>query len=60
MVGQRDIAIVSPAAGTTRDIIETSFNLDGYLVNISDTAGIRETMDSIELEGVNRAKKRYE
>ncbi|XP_054714792.1 tRNA modification GTPase GTPBP3, mitochondrial-like isoform X2 [Uloborus diversus] len=55
---QRDIAIVSPVAGTTRDIVEASLNLDGYLVNVSDTAGIRETQDCVEVEGVRRAKER--
>ncbi|XP_035210528.1 tRNA modification GTPase GTPBP3, mitochondrial-like isoform X2 [Stegodyphus dumicola] len=55
---KREIAIVSSTAGTTRDIIETSLNLGGYLVNISDTAGIRETSDSVEQEGVKRTKER--
>ena len=55
---KRDAAIVSNIAGTTRDIIEVNLDLEGYLVTIADTAGIRETNDEIEQEGVNRAIKR--
>ncbi|KAG8195847.1 hypothetical protein JTE90_008539 [Oedothorax gibbosus] len=55
---RRDIAIVSPTAGTTRDIIESSLNLGGYLVNVCDTAGIRDSPNAIEQEGVKRAKQR--
>ncbi|XP_042904080.1 tRNA modification GTPase MnmE isoform X4 [Parasteatoda tepidariorum] len=55
---KRDIAIVSSHAGTTRDIIESSLNLGGYLVSLCDTAGIRETCNSVEEEGVRRAKDR--
>nr|XP_042904081.1 tRNA modification GTPase MnmE isoform X4 [Parasteatoda tepidariorum] len=58
ITGKRDIAIVSSHAGTTRDIIESSLNLGGYLVSLCDTAGIRETCNSVEEEGVRRAKDR--
>ncbi|CAL1282817.1 unnamed protein product [Larinioides sclopetarius] len=55
---QKEVAIVSPTAGTTRDTIEFSLNIGGYMVNFCDTAGIRESSDSIEQEGVKRAKDR--
>lgn len=55
---RREVAIVSPHAGTTRDIIEVQLDLDGYPVTMIDTAGIRETDDPVELEGVRRAKMR--
>ena len=54
-LAKKDVAIVSEIAGTTRDIIELSLDIDGVLVNIYDTAGIRETDDIIEKEGVKRA-----
>ena len=53
---QRPAAIVSPIPGTTRDIIETRFDLSGYPVIISDTAGLREdSNDIVEREGIKRA-----
>ncbi|KAK3578271.1 hypothetical protein CHS0354_010472 [Potamilus streckersoni] len=55
---QRPAAIVTPIAGTTRDIIETAINLGGYPVLLSDTAGLRETEDLVEKEGIERALKR--
>ncbi|GFR67369.1 tRNA modification GTPase MnmE [Elysia marginata] len=55
---QRPAAIVSPIAGTTRDVVETALNISGYPVLLSDTAGLRETHDPIEKEGVNRAINR--
>ncbi|KAF8777243.1 tRNA modification GTPase GTPBP3 like protein [Argiope bruennichi] len=55
---QKEVAIVSPIAGTTRDTLEFSLNISGYMVNFCDTAGIRETSDTIEQEGVKRAKER--
>jgi tRNA modification GTPase len=55
---REDRAIVTNIPGTTRDIIEESITLDGLLFNITDTAGLRETTDPIELEGVRRAEER--
>ena len=52
----RDIAIVSETPGTTRDVIGVRLNLGGYPVYVSDTAGLRETGDAIEAEGVRRAR----
>lgn len=60
MIIQRPASIVSPIAGTTRDIVETAFDVGGYPVLISDTAGLCETNDIIEQEGVNRAKHKLE
>src|ERR1700712_5306689 len=55
---RREVAIVSPYAGTTRDLIEVQLDLDGYPVTVIDTAGIRETEDLVEQEGVRRARAR--
>ncbi len=49
-------AIVSDIAGTTRDVISAQIDLDGFLVNLSDTAGIRDTGDKIEKMGIDRTK----
>jgi tRNA modification GTPase len=57
-LARREVAIVSPHAGTTRDIIEVQLDLDGYPVTVIDTAGIRETDDPVEQEGVRRARDR--
>jgi tRNA modification GTPase len=57
-LARREVAIVSPHAGTTRDVIEVQFDLDGYPVTMIDTAGIRETDDPVEQEGVRRARAR--
>src|ERR1700744_2590754 len=57
-LARREVAIVSPHAGTTRDVIEIQLNLDGYPVTVIDTAGIRETDDPVEQEGVRRARDR--
>lgn len=59
-LARREVAIVSPHAGTTRDIIEVQLDLDGYPVTVIDTAGIRETEDPVEQEGVRRARARAE
>jgi tRNA modification GTPase len=57
-LARREVAIVSPHAGTTRDVIEVQLDLDGYPVTMIDTAGIRETDDPVEQEGVRRARTR--
>ena len=57
-LARREAAIVSPHAGTTRDVIEVHLDLDGYPVSCIDTAGIRETDDPVEQEGVRRARER--
>lgn len=59
-LAQRDVAIVSSAAGTTRDIIEVRLDINGYPVIVADTAGLRDTDEEIEAEGVRRAKARAE
>ena len=59
-LSKRDVAIVSEIAGTTRDVIETHLNLDGYPVIISDTAGIRSSKNEIEKKGIKIALKRAE
>jgi len=58
LLARREVAIVSPYAGTTRDIIEVQLDLDGYPVTVIDTAGIRNTDDPVEQEGVRRARRR--
>lgn len=57
-LAKRDIAIVSEYAGTTRDILEAYIDIGGYPIILSDTAGIRESSDPIESEGISRTKKR--
>src|SRR5467141_726570 len=59
-LAKRSAAIVSPHAGTTRDIIEVHLDLGGFPVTILDTAGMRETHDAVEEEGVGRARARAE
>jgi len=59
-LSKRDAAIVSEIAGTTRDVIETHLNLDGYPVIVSDTAGIRTSKNEIEKKGIKIALKRAE
>ena len=52
LLSKREVAIVSDEAGTTRDVIETYLNLDGYPVLLADTAGIRETKNEVEKKGI--------
>lgn len=59
-LARREVAIVSEIAGTTRDVIEVRLDLEGYLVTLADTAGLRDTVDVIEAEGVRRARARAE
>ncbi len=57
-LARREAAIVSPFAGTTRDVIEVHLELDGYPVTVLDTAGIRDSVEPVEQEGVRRARAR--
>ncbi|MDO9440940.1 MAG: GTPase, partial [Beijerinckiaceae bacterium] len=57
-LARREIAIVSPHAGTTRDVIELHLDLDGYPVTVIDTAGLRDSEDPVEQEGIRRATAR--
>jgi len=59
-LSNRDVAIVSEIAGTTRDVIETHLNIDGYPVIVSDTAGIRSSANEIEKKGIKIALKNAE
>ena len=55
LLSKREVAIVSDEAGTTRDVIETYLNLDGYPVILSDTAGIRDVKNEVEKKGISLA-----
>lgn len=57
-LARREAAIVTPIAGTTRDIIEVRLDLDGWPLLLADTAGLRKTDDPIEVEGIRRARER--
>ena len=57
VLAKREVAIVSEMEGTTRDVIEVRLDLGGIPVILTDTAGIRETQDVVEMEGIKRAKK---
>ena len=59
-LARRDVAIVAEVAGTTRDVIEVRMDLGGYPVILADTAGLREAAETIEAEGVRRARARAE
>lgn len=54
-LARRDVAIVSDRPGTTRDVVEARLDLGGYLLQVADTAGVRETAEPIEAEGMRRA-----
>jgi tRNA modification GTPase len=59
-IARREAAITSPLAGTTRDIVEVAIDLQGYPVILADTAGLRDSDDLIEQEGLRRALRRAE
>jgi tRNA modification GTPase len=59
-LAQREAAITSPIAGTTRDVIEVAIDLAGYPVVLADTAGLRDSNDAVEQEGLRRALARAE
>ena len=59
-LSNRDVAIVSEIAGTTRDVIEIHLNIEGYPVIVSDTAGIRESKNEIEKKGIKLSLNRAE
>ena len=59
-LANREVAIVSEIAGTTRDVIETHLNIEGYPVIISDTAGIRQSKDEIERKGIKLSLEKAE
>jgi tRNA modification GTPase len=58
LLSRRDAAIVSATAGTTRDVVEVRLDLGGYPVTVADTAGLRDSIDDIEAEGIQRARDR--
>lgn len=59
-LANRDVAIVDSSPGTTRDVLEVYLDIGGYPATVADTAGLRETVDSVEAEGVRRALARAE
>lgn len=59
-LARRDIAIVTEYAGTTRDVIQCDLDIEGYAVKLYDTAGIRETADVVEREGIRRAQQKID
>ncbi|MBB3316227.1 tRNA modification GTPase [Rhizobium sp. BK181] len=56
-LAKRDVAIVTDIAGTTRDVLHVDLNMDGYLVKLYDTAGLRDAAERVEREGIRRAEK---
>jgi tRNA modification GTPase len=59
-IARREAAITSPNAGTTRDVVEVAIDLAGYPVLLADTAGLRDSADLVEQEGLRRALARAE
>ncbi len=59
-IARREAAITSPIAGTTRDIVEVAIDLGGYPIVLADTAGLRDSSDAVEQEGLRRALRRAE
>lgn len=59
-LAQRDVAIVTPVAGTTRDVVRCELDIEGYKFELYDTAGLRETDDVVEQEGIRRAIRTIE
>jgi tRNA modification GTPase len=59
LLSKRDVAIVSEEEGTTRDVIETYLNIDGYPVILADTAGIREAKNEVEKKGISLALNKF-
>lgn len=57
---EREAAIVTPIAGTTRDVLDADLVIGGYAVTLSDTAGLRDSDDVVEAEGIRRARARAE
>ncbi|MBY5354896.1 tRNA uridine-5-carboxymethylaminomethyl(34) synthesis GTPase MnmE [Rhizobium leguminosarum] len=55
-LARRDVAIVTEIAGTTRDVLQVDLDINGYLIKLYDTAGLREADDRVEMEGVRRAR----
>ena len=60
LLSKRDVAIVSDIAGTTRDVVESYLDIDGFPVCLADTAGLRESQEVIEAEGIKRAVRKAE
>ncbi len=57
ILAKREVAIVTDVAGTTRDVLHVDLNIEGYAVKLYDTAGLRETEERVEREGIRRALK---
>ncbi len=60
LLSKKDVAIVSDIAGTTRDVVESYLDIEGFPVCLADTAGLRESLESIEAEGIKRAVRKAE